>query len=73
MVSRFVISCCAADAAPLGLVTQWPDTGSLPNDTWVEVKGRFQMGEFDGEPMPVLIAETITPTDVPEPPYLYPY
>jgi uncharacterized repeat protein (TIGR03943 family) len=73
MVSRFVISCCAADAAPLGLVAQWPETGSLANDTWVEVKGRFQAGEFDGEPTPILVAETVTPTDAPAQPYLYPY
>ncbi len=73
MVSRFVISCCAADGAPLGLVTQWPETGSLTNDAWVEVKGRFQAGEFDGEQMPILVAETVTLTDVPDQPYLYPY
>jgi uncharacterized repeat protein (TIGR03943 family) len=56
MVSRFVISCCAADAAPLGLVVRWPKTASLTNDQWVEVSGRFQPGEFDGEKTPILVA-----------------
>jgi uncharacterized repeat protein (TIGR03943 family) len=73
MVGRFVISCCAADAAPLGLVVHWPETSTLENDQWVEVSGRFQAGEFDGEPMPILMADKITPTDVPDQPYLYPY
>ncbi|MFN8457737.1 MAG: TIGR03943 family protein [Anaerolineae bacterium] len=73
MVSRFVISCCAADAAPLGLVVRWPESTGLANDAWVEIKGRFQPGEFDGEAMPFLIAEAVTPTDVPDQPYLYPY
>lgn len=73
MVSRFVISCCAADAAPLGLMVRWPESAGLASDAWVEVKGRFQPGEFDGEPMPFLIAEAVTPTDVPSQPYLYPY
>jgi uncharacterized repeat protein (TIGR03943 family) len=73
MVGRFVISCCAADAAPLGLVVHWPETSTLESDQWVEVRGRFKAGEFDGEPMPVLIADKISPTDVPDQPYLYPY
>lgn len=73
MVSRFVLSCCAADAAPLGLVVKWPETSRLSSDQWVEVSGRLQPGEFDGEPMPILIAEKVTSTDVPDQPYLYPY
>jgi uncharacterized repeat protein (TIGR03943 family) len=73
MVSRFVLSCCAADAAPLGLVVHWPETTALTNDQWVEVSGRFQPGEFNGEAMPILIADKVTPTEVPEQPYLYPY
>lgn len=73
MVSRFVMSCCAADAAPLGLMVQWPESADLALDQWVEVKGRFQPGEFDGEPMPILVAEAVAPTEVPEQPYLYPY
>jgi putative membrane protein len=73
MVSRFVISCCAADAAPLGLVVHWPATSSLTSDQWVEVSGRFQVGEFDGEQMSMLSADKVTPTEVPVQPYLYPY
>lgn len=73
MVSRFAISCCAADAAPLGLVVHWPETGSLASDQWVEVSGRFQVGDFDGEQMPILSADKVTATEVPDQPYLYPY
>jgi putative membrane protein len=73
MVSRFVVSCCAADAAPLGLVVHWPKTTALTSDQWVEVSGRFQAGEFDGEPMPILIADNVAPTEIPDQPYLYPY
>lgn len=73
MVSRFVISCCAADAAPLGLVVRWPESGSLAEDQWVEVKGHFEPGRFGEEALPILIAESVTPTDIPAQPYLYPY
>ena len=73
MVSRFVVSCCAADAAPLGLVVNWPDSMALADDQWVEVSGILQPGEFDGESMPVVEAVSVTLTDVPDQPYLYPF
>ncbi len=71
MVGRFVLSCCVADASPVGLIVQWPDTQSLANDTWVEVSGQFAVGEFDGRTIPVLVAETVEITDAPAQPYLY--
>lgn len=72
MVSRFTISCCVADAAPVGLIVQWPDAAALPADGWVEVNGRFQTGSFNGQSMPLLIADTVAPTEPPAQPYLYP-
>jgi uncharacterized repeat protein (TIGR03943 family) len=73
MVSRFVISCCAADAAPIGLLVNWPQAGSLAQDQWVEVKGHFEPGQFGGEKMPILKADSVSPIDIPDQPYLYPY
>lgn len=73
MVSRFVVSCCAADAAPIGLVVQWPNSAELPDDEWVTVKGPLRVETFAGEEMPIVIAESVTPTDIPERPYLYPF
>jgi hypothetical protein len=32
-------------------------------------QGRFGLGEFDGEPIPILAAETVTPTQPPDQPY----
>ncbi len=73
MVSRFVLSCCAADAAPIGLIVDWPGTTNLEADAWVEVKGRLQPGVFDGQEMPIIIAEEVTLTEIPDRPYLYPF
>ncbi len=73
MVSRFVVSCCAADAAPIGLVVQWPTGADLIADQWVEVEGTLTIQPFAGEETPLVIAESVTPTDVPERPYLYPF
>ena len=73
MTSRFTLSCCVADATAIGLITRWPDAETIDKDQWVEVKGQFQLGEFFGQQVPILIAESITPTDAPEQPYLYYY
>jgi putative membrane protein len=72
MVSRFVLSCCVADATVLGLIVSWPDSSSLSNDAWVEVEGTFQTGQFDGKSTPILVADRVTHTDAPRQPYLYP-
>jgi putative membrane protein len=71
MVSRFTVSCCAADATPIGLIVQWPDTPNLVADEWVEVEGKLQVGTFDGHEMPILIAEKVTITEPPAQPYLF--
>lgn len=71
MVSRFTVSCCVADAAPIGLVVEWPDTAVLTPDSWVEVSGALQARTFNGVAMPILIADSVTPTETPSQPYLY--
>ncbi len=71
MVSRFTISCCVADANPIGLIVESDQTTELTADSWVQVKGRFVVQTFDGRRMPVLIAESITAVDAPSQPYLY--
>jgi uncharacterized repeat protein (TIGR03943 family) len=72
MVTRFVVSCCVADANVAGLVVRWPQATELPADQWVEVTGTIQAGALDGENLPLLAADTVTPVDVPQQPYLYP-
>lgn len=72
MVARFTLTCCVADALAIGIVVVDNNTGQFTQDTWVQVKGSFTVGELDGEAMPVLIADEITPVDAPEQPYLYP-
>jgi putative membrane protein len=71
MVGRFIVSCCVADAAPIGLIVLWDESLSLTDNTWVEVYGRFEAREFNGRLMPVLIAESVTVTAAPAQPYLY--
>jgi uncharacterized repeat protein (TIGR03943 family) len=72
MVSRFIVSCCVADATPIGLIVQSPNAATLKQDEWVEVSGVFQTGEFDGQDTLVLMAKQIQPTEPPNQPYLFP-
>ncbi|MDE0449839.1 MAG: TIGR03943 family protein [Spirochaetaceae bacterium] len=71
MVSRFLLSCCAADAAPIGLAVRWPDAEFLEDDAWVWVSGDFSVESFLGERMPVLVGAEVTAADQPPQPYLY--
>ncbi len=71
-VSRFVVSCCVADAAAIGLLVQSDRAAELPLDTWVRVRGRFGVTEFAGERIPLIIAEDVQVSDAPAEPYLYP-
>lgn len=72
MISRFVISCCTADASPVGLAVQWPAAGDLVVDQWVDVSGHFKPGKVADHELPVLVAETVKKIEPPGQPYLYP-
>ena len=71
MVSRFLLSCCVADAAPIGLAVRWPDAEFLDDDAWVWVNGEFAIETFLDERVPVLVAMEVTPAEQPPQPYLY--
>jgi uncharacterized repeat protein (TIGR03943 family) len=71
-VSRFAITCCVADASAVGLLVKTTDAGALKADSWVQVSGKFSVGEFAGQQMPVIIPDKLTPTSQPDNPYLYP-
>lgn len=71
MVSRFLLSCCVADAAPIGLAVRWPDADFLDDDAWVWVSGEFAVETFLEERIPVLVATEVAPAEQPPQPYLY--
>lgn len=64
-LTRFYISCCAADAVPYSVVVHWRD--GPPEDQWLRIGGTLASTEDGFE----VTAERVT--DVPEPknPYLY--
>ncbi len=71
LVGRFIVSCCVADAAPVGLVVQGEETAEFEDDQWIEIWGHFETKTFDGELAPVLIIDKIEAIEQPAQPYLY--
>ena len=72
MIARFAVSCCVADARAIGLVVTTPDAAQYATGEWLEVKGHFSAGKLDASPIPVILADAITPVEQPAQPYLYP-
>ena len=72
MVSRFTVTCCAADATGIGLRVAWPGAAALEGNAWVRVRGPVQAGTYAGRPIPVVIAESVEGVAPPVQPYLYP-
>lgn len=77
LISRFVISCCVADATAIGLAVEPADADALITDTltdtggWVRVSGSMQVTRIQGEPSLLVKASEILPIERPEQPYLY--
>jgi len=62
---RFVITCCAADAQPVGILVHAENVEKLKNDTWVHAEGRFVLREFDGTLTACIEAESVDTIRVP--------
>jgi len=68
---RFVITCCAADAQPIGVLVESEETSQFESDQWVRVRGTVQLKEKAGEKMLVIIADTVNSISKPKDQYLY--
>ena len=71
-VSRFVVTCCAVDAQPIGLPVRSPGwEGRFEEDAWVRVKGSFVEADEGYVSDPVVVEpERIEPTEEPQNPYV---
>ena len=72
MISRFVLTCCAADAYPVGLPVELPDGEPVPApDTWLEVTGAMQTATLNGKRQLVVGSPRLTEIPEPRNPYEY--
>lgn len=72
-VARFVVTCCAVDAQPIGVPVYQPGwQKSYDTDEWVEVTGVFEVNPSARatDPLAIRPAE-VKPVDEPGDPYVY--
>lgn len=72
MVSRFTMSCCVADAYPIGMPVRSGEAGEFATGAWVRVRGEVLADLFQGEFAPMILADAIALIEEPAQPYLYP-
>ncbi len=71
MVARFVLTCCAADAYPVGLPVQLPAGKTYPVDSWIEVTGQMTTETLDGRRQLAIAPTAIKAIEEPRNPYQY--
>lgn len=75
MVSRFVLTCCAADAYPVGLPLKLPDDRTseqpYPVDAWLSVTGSVMTETLDGRRQIAIAPTDIKTIEEPKNPYEY--
>ncbi len=72
-VARFVVTCCAVDAQPIGVPVYLPGWRQQhPVDSWVQVTGRFVANPSAESRQPLVIDPAgVTPIEQPGDPYVY--
>ena len=75
--ARLMMSCCAADLVPCGLICKYDGASGLKENSWVTVEGTLYLGKYkydDGEEYddPQITVTKITPASKAEG-YVYPY
>ena len=81
LLSRFIITCCAVDASPIGIPIQLNNTQEkYPSDTWLEVRGKMttatlavrdRTDRIREKRQLVVSATSIKPIPTPADPYAY--
>lgn len=72
LISRFIITCCAADVYPVGLPVKLPkNRDAYKPDSWLEIAGEMTTETLAGKRQLTLAAESIKSIDEPKDPYDY--
>ncbi len=69
---RYVMVCCAADAMPVGVFIDKPDSLVVEKDAWYEVEGKIRTDSLDGIFVVKMDDAVMRPVQKPEQTWLYP-
>lgn len=72
LLGRYAVTCCIADATAIGITINWANSAALENNSWVRVQGEIQVGQLEGQKVPVIQADQVIPIQEPDQPYLFP-
>ena len=72
MLARFTMSCCVADAFPIGMPVIAAGANEYIAGEWLRLRGQLKASAFGGDFLPVVLADSIERVDKPRQPYLYP-
>ncbi|MGF1677125.1 MAG: TIGR03943 family protein [Rivularia sp. (in: cyanobacteria)] len=73
-LARFVLTCCAADAYPVGLPIKLPQGQTreqFKKDSWLEIEGKMATENLAGKRQLTVISNTVKPISRPKNPYSY--
>ncbi len=71
-IVRMMMSCCAADLQPVGLICRYDRAGELKGGTWLKVTGIIDTETYEGEETPIIKVDSVQSADKPEDEYVYP-
>lgn len=68
---RMFITCCAADAKPVGVTICYPKPLSVPEMEWVKITGKPTFPMEGGRRTAILEAAKVEPCPAPSEPFVY--
>ena len=70
MVMRYQVTCCIADARPVGLIVKDTSHGALADNQWVSVSGTMSSTRYQGDNITVVSPKSIQRIKAGDP-YMY--
>ncbi len=77
-LTRLLITCCAADAEPVGVLASWPSAAELKGGEWMRVTGVAKRTAYRNpytgkdSSISMILVDEVVPGEKPASPYLYP-
>jgi len=71
-LARMMMTCCAADMQPVGLLAQWSSAQELTDGEWVEITGTLSKKPYKAGFDPYIIVASVKKIDSPGREYIYP-
>lgn len=76
LLARFMITCCAVDARPVGIYVFQDknlesDFASISENDWIEVEGKFKLLSYKGNEQLMVIPTKLKKIAIPKEPYIY--